>query len=330
MLLQPSSKRHRYWQIFISLFFLVISILSLMGIFSFQSWQQVDDLYGYGLPFSDLSDHPHFFRFLVAFPGLYLSDVYGEEWFSVYIVSFMILSIYFMYFLLRDANSFLIFTSCAAVFLLHMFMNGRGAISWLGWMMVIYTICENFDKDEKLLNVMFLALALLLCSVSSGTFSVAYAAVILLYIYKFYINFKFFNFNLLLILASLIIISYLFYDLFLSGIERNINYYTIGSTDSFYNMMQHGFGSVIIENPIYTIISLILIFVIFSYIYYAMEKKPNVIEFIMIIVPFAGGVFGYTTMTLTVPSVILVVSARAGGTDLLSRGSLNSGKRVRN
>jgi hypothetical protein len=242
----------------------------------------------------------------------------------------MILSIYLMYFLLRDANFFLIFMSCAAVFLLHMFMNGRGAISWLGWMMVIYTICENFDKDEKLLNVMFLTLALLLCSVSSGTFSVAYVAVILLYFYKFFINFKFFNFNLFLILASLIIISYSFYDLFLSGIERNVNYYTLGSTSIFYNLIQHGFGLIIIENPIYIIISLILIFVIYSYIYYAVEKKPNVIEFILIVVPFAGGVFGYTTMTLAIPSIILVVSARVGGTDLLWRGTLNSGKRVRN
>ena len=56
-----------------------------------------------------------------------------------------------------------------------------------------------------------------------------------------------------------------------------------------------------------------------SYLFFALEQKPTVLEFIVIGIPLFGGIFGYTTMTLAIPSVFLVVFARFGGVNLLGQ-----------
>lgn len=327
---QPPAANHRYWKSGILIFLVCMIGLSLLGKFSFYSWQQVLDLYSYGLPFDALYGHPHFFRYLVAYPGLHLANLYGEEWFSVYIVFFMTLSIYLMYYLLREGKSGLIFLSCASVFILHIFMNGRGAISWLGWMLIVYVMFTNTGQKEKIINTPILILALLLCSVSSGTFSVAYITVILFYTYKFFKHFKLLNFDILLRISIPFFISYLYYDLFMSGINRNLDYYRLGSRNIIYNMLEHGFGSFVLEHPLYIAIMLISLLIILSYLFFALDRKPTILEFIVIGVPLAGGIFGYTTMTLAIPSLFLVVFARLGGVDLFGREQLHSLQAMRN
>jgi hypothetical protein len=208
-------------------------------------------------------------------------------------------------------------------------MNGRGAISWFGWMLILYVIFTNSGQKEKLLNTPILILALLLCSVSSGTFSVAYITVILFYSYKFIKFFKFVNLHVLLTILIPIFISYLYYDLFMSGISRNLDYYRIGSRNIIYNMLDHGFGSVVIEHPIYIAISIISILIIFSYLFFALNRKPSVLEFIVIGVPLVGGIFGYTTMTMVIPSIFLVVFARIGGVNLFEADPFTPMKTLR-
>lgn len=296
-----------------------MSALALLDGFSFFAWQQVVDLYNYHAPFDALYGHPHFFRYLVAYPGLLLSDLYGEEMFSLYIVSFMTLSIYLMYYLLKDTKSLIILFGCVSVFILHIFMNGRGAISWLGWMMILFVIFTNSGQKDKIFNTIILLVALLLCSVSSGTFSVAYASVIFFYVYKFIKYFRFVSIHVLISLLIPIFISYAYYDLFMSGLDRNLNYYRIGSRNIIYNMIEHGFGSIVLEHPIYISVAIALLVIIFSYLFFSLRTKPTILEFIAIGVPLAGGVFGYTTMTLAIPSLFLVVFARIGGVDLVRR-----------
>lgn len=317
--LQQSGAKHRYWRNGILAFLICMSVLSFLGGFSFFAWQQVLDLYNYRVPFDALFEHPHFFRYLVAYPGLLLSDLYGEQMFSVYIVMFMTLSIYLMYYLLRDAKSFVILFSCFSVFVLHVFMNGRGAISWLGWMMILYVIFTNNGQKEKLSNILILLLALLLCSVSSGTFSVAYAAVIFFYIYKFIKYFGSLNIHVLISLLITVFISYTYYGLFMSGLERNLNYYRIGNRNLIYNMLEHGFGSVVLEHPIYISVAITSLVIMSSYLFFSLKTKPTILEFIAIGTPLVGGVFGYTTMTLAIPSIFLVIFARLGGVDLVRR-----------
>lgn len=317
--LPDNGKKHLYWRNGILAFLICMSVMALLGGFSFFAWQQVLDLYNYHVPFDVLFGHPHFFRYLVAYPGLLLSDLYGEQMFSLYIVCFMAMSIYLMYYLLRDAKSSIILFSCTSVFILHIFMNGRGAISWLGWMMILYVIFTNSGQKDKISNTLILLLALLMCSVSSGTFSVAYATIILFYTYKFIKYFRFVNIHVLISLLIPIFISYAYYDLFMSGLDRNLNYYRIGSRNIIYNMLEHGFGSIVLEHPIYISIAIALLVIIFSYLFFSLKTKPTILEFIAIGVPLAGGVFGYTTMTLAIPSFCLVVFARIGGVDLIGR-----------
>lgn len=322
-------KNHKKWIIVIIFLTIFMIGLSFSGKFLFYSWPQVNDIYNYNLPFMDLYDHPHFLRYLVAYPGLYLADFYGEEFFSAYIVMFMSLSIYLMYYLLRDAKSILILCGCLSVFVLHLFMNGRGAISWLGWMLIIYTTFSNKFETQTFSNFFIITLALLLCSVSSGTFSVAFVAVIIFYIHRFFKEMRFFNTKAAFANTAMMFILYFYYDIFISGIYKNMNYYSGGDINVFYRMLEHGAGSILIDYPIYIILLSVFSIILFTYILFSLERMLDIRELIIVVIPLFGGVFGYTTMTLAIPSIFLVVYARIGGIDLLGQENQSSGKAIR-
>lgn len=285
------------------LFVAAILFLSFQGYITFTSWQQVVDLHNSNLSLSDLSDHPHFYRYLTALPGLFAEDYYGEGAFSVYISLIMILSLYFMYLLLRDQNPSVIILACTSVFTFHMFMNGRGAISWFGWMIVLFVISRNREYFN-LRDLYYLLFALLCCSVSSGTFSVAFFVVCIQLLYMFA---RFFNFRYI---AYLAIVVFSYGNLAIEGLNRNIGYYSLGTGNPILNMLDHGLGSIVRGQPFIVSLILSISIILFSIVVFSLKKKPKFYEYTIVIVPIVGGIFGITTLTLVLPSTILVVSRR--------------------
>jgi hypothetical protein len=149
--------------------------------------------------------------------------------------------------------------------------------------------------------------------VSSGTFTVAFATVIAFKL-KFLVESK--------SIKSLIFVSavYLIYiDLASEGIERNLSYYSLGTGNPVFNMIEHGFGSVVRENTFAFFSTLSIILVMLTFLLFALRRRVQFWELICIAFPLAGGVFGYTTLTLAIPSVILILSARIEKHDMYPR-----------
>jgi hypothetical protein len=294
----------------LAVIFVVISILCVYRIISFESWAQVADLYSYHISFTALFGHPHFFRFLIAYPGLFLSDKLGDQMFSIYIVGFMIGGMYVVCIVLERVEIKYVYLNWVGIFIVHMFMNGRGAISWFGWMIVIFIMFKTSESKESLMRTAIILIALLCCSVSSGTFSVAFCSVVIFYFYKAIITRNAYTIFVLV----LTILTYK--DLFFIGIERNVQYFTIGSSNIIFNMSQHGVGYYLIDNAGAISLTLSLIMIPMTYLVFYLKNKPKFVEVLAIVMPIAGGAFGYTTLTLVLPSLFLTIFARARGGDI--------------
>jgi hypothetical protein len=278
--------------------------LNIFGLLQFESWSQVEDLYEYNSSLSALVDHPHFYRYIIALPGLILKHEYVEIGFSIYISIFMLSSMLLMYLSSKRSLGFVIVLSCSIMFFIHLFMNGRGAISWLGWMIILNIISK---EDQNITFFVFLKFmfALLCCSVSSGTFTIAFSTVIF-YIFKIIFDTK--SVKTAIFLGAIFII---YKNIAAEGIERNLSYYSLGTDNPLFNMIEHGFGTIFREYAFLIISLLSLIVILSTFIVFSLRRKIRYWELICVSFPLAGGVFGYTTLTLAIPSIILILSARA-------------------
>jgi hypothetical protein len=280
--------------------------LVLSGVITFIAWQQVEDLHYARVELEVLYGHPHFFRYLIARPGLLLSDVMGPVGFSFYVANFAAMSILLMYLMLRGRNWLLILLACTSIFLVQLFMNGRGAISWFGWMAILWLIFEP-DKLRWYLRLPLLFFALLCTSVSSGTFSVAYFTVIGYYLHRLP---KQGIWSTAIVIGALI---YTYWGLFMEGLQRNLSYYTLGTRNPVVNMLRHGFGEIVLDNPVVFVVAVVVLFLAIGTLTLALRVKPQMRELLVLLFPLGGGTFGHTTLSLLLPSVIVVVSRRAAG-----------------
>jgi hypothetical protein len=290
----------------IILAYLLFVGLVLSGVISFVAWQQVEDLHYARVALEVLYGHPHFARYLIARPGLMLSDTMGPVGFSFYVANFAALSVLLMYLLLRGRNWLLILLACLSIFAIQLFMNGRGAISWFGWMAILWLIFEP-GKLRWFLHLPLLFFALLCTSVSSGTFSVAFVSVFGIYLHRLRKNGIWYT---AAVSGALI---YAYYGLFMEGVQRNLSYYALGTRSPIVNMLRHGFGDVILNNPVLVVTVVTVLFLAVGALILALRVKPQVREVLVLIVPLGGGIFGYTTLSLLLPSLIVVVSRRAAG-----------------
>ena len=274
-----------------------------LGVITFTSWPQVELLHNARVDLEVLSRHPHFFRYLTARPGLLLADRFGDVGFSLYIAHLALGSILLLSILLRKQPIFLIVGAGLAVFAIQMLMNGRGVISWFGWTFILALFFES--RDFKLLcHLPAFGLALLCTSVSSGTFSVAFTSV-LAFTFAQTVLKKSWTFA---VIFAATLVS--FWGLFVQGLERNLSYFTLGTRNPIMNMLRHGAGDIVLEHPILIIGGLLGVLALGVVGWSMAKRKPDILEWIVLLVPIAGGAFGYTTLTLLLPSVLTVFGRR--------------------
>lgn len=291
--------------VFLAVYAMVLA-LTYFGVLKFLSWPQIEDLHYSRLDLVLLRDHPHFWRYLIARPGMQLSDRIGDLGFSLYVANFAVGSLFLMYYLLRGRPLLIIASAVLSIFVVQFFMNGRGAISWFGWMAIL-AVMFHPNVISLYIRVPALLFALLCCSVSSGTFSVAYISVLA------YTASRMRRGEIWkgVFVISVILIAY--NDLFLEGLVRNLSYYTLGTRNPLVNMLRHGAGSIILNYPVIFVMVIPFFMAIALWAFLFLRPKPEPREIFALVVPVAGGVFGYTTLTLLLPSLITVLARRAGG-----------------
>jgi hypothetical protein len=262
-------------------------------------------MYSYYAPFADLIDHPHFYRYLATYPGLWAVDYLGYTMFSVYIVFFMVGTGFIVYKIFRYMDGKLLFYALIFIMPFHTLMNGRGVLSWFGWVLAIYIIRLPYSKKFGFWEGALVGLSLLTASVSTGTFAVTFSALMLAALHRLWLT-K--DAKLGLMIA---IVLFLFANYFIVSFTKNIEFYEYGRENAIINMLDHGLGGALSQSWGVLII-LMIFFVLAPVLLNFLFRHIGFREMIVLAAPTMGGLFGFTTLTLVVPAYVILLLTYIG------------------
>lgn len=292
--------------------FLFLVAFVFTGVKSFSAWPQVIELWQGGVSLESLIGHPHFFRYIIAYPGLALETRYPGFGFSFYCSLYLIINarlwaeiIWKTGFFKPSLIGWCIFFSA------HLAMNGRGVIAWSAWLMCI-SLCVDLSRLE--VDVKWFAtrlfLSCFLAAVSTGVFVVALVSII----YFVMIYWRSRGGGLLGAKAVFFCISalpffYIFIDYFIVAIEKNLDFYG-GGMRGVLKMLDHGLGQFVLSIDYFGFLALIFFIFFFMIVMVIMHLgvKISPIKKLLVISVF-GGMFGFTVLTLAIPLLLCELEA---------------------
>lgn len=298
-----------FWKKVAVLIVLAVPVFGLIaiGILDFETWQQVDDLWAFRFTLEQLGDHPHYYRYLVIYPGFLASEVGGQIMISLYIGLFCIAGLFIVREVTLPRGLLCAAIAMALYFLPHFFMNGRGAISWAAWALGILVLLRAERRGWRWRDVPFAAAAMLGSATSTGVFAVAFGA---FFASQFYGLFR--QRGWLTFLILLLPVGY-FASFFYVAIEKNLTYFEDGNNWAIINMLDHGWGRLIEQSRGYATAA-VIVGTLSPFVIYFLAKRLTVHEAIILVAPVVGGAFGFTTLTLIVPSVAMALVPKLIGT----------------
>lgn len=295
--------------------FLFGAFLTLSGFKVFEPWGQIVELWGFGYSPLQLVGHPHFFRYIISYPGFFLDSYFQNIGFSLYINLFFaancLLWHKFVVGYASRAPSFIFWMLFIAT---HFFMNGRGVIAWTAWLMCI-GLCLDLIRSSE--HVGFAAtrviLSCFMAAVSTGIFSVVVFA-LMYHIFRRIHNYGVHvRYGDLLGLLVLMFSTYFIVDYFLFALDKNIEYYG-GGVGGMISMLQHGMGAFLLH------VNLIGLFVALSggsvVVYFLFKRFGFSISELnrLRLVCVFGGLFGFTVLTLIIPLLLCFEKRSSGDT----------------
>lgn len=293
--------------------FIFSAVLALSGFKNFSAWPQVLDLWDLDLPLEYLTEHPHFFRYLVVYPGFMLENYFGNYGFSIYLCIFFATNIVLWRLLInkycgRNPNVII-----WILFLgVHLAMNGRGVIAWCAWLICMHVCLDLSDVNRNTLFPIFrIVFSSFLGTVSTGVFVVIVFA-ILFFVFR-WLRAKKKKHNIFLSLFVLFLSIPFFigiYDYFVAAVSKNVDFYG-GGLYGFFGMFQHGLGMIFFffEDINYAYLSLwclaLLPVITFLFAFLFVRLRTSWSAFgVLQMIPIAGGLFGFTVLTLAIPLLL--------------------------
>jgi hypothetical protein len=301
---------------------IVYSLLVLSEEIQFELWGQVEYIHQSDPYVSDLLDyeqltHGHVSRYLLVLPVYYFESEFGFDknyLFSVYVLVVVLVASFLYANVLRSYVSEDVFSAYAKSFIgisgLSLMMNGRIVFALLAMVILIWQMTRFYVGSKDILVAVFVSsfFAIWLGSVSSGTYTVIYLAYSL---WLFWI-----------VIGKTLVTAKINRRVFKMaigiGVPLLINYpllsYYMGKNYSYYegdlvSMLHHGLGGLMLKLmdnmlfiPIFIGIIGALFFIYFSFQY--KERRPLVYLTVMGVF---GGLFGYSTLVLVLPSVVLLI-----------------------
>lgn len=296
--------------------FVGFCLLSLTELKVFAANSQVTFLWDTGQPLLHHIGHFHFSRYLVSYPGLFLEESYPGIGYSIYISIFVTLNTL----LFRRVHNAM--TGCPPNLLVYIFfllifllMNGRGVIGWSGWLLCLSLHCKfrNYDRTVSFLtfgNVSLSFFSILFSTVSSGIFVVVFMSTVFLATrllrasnmgLKFKSTHFYTNFFSIIMLGY---ITYLAIVYLLNALHKVLLFY-----GSYSKIIMHGLGllalsydlSIVLFTSVIITVSLILLRII-------LKRNIDTVIWPLLIISMVGGAFGFTTMTLNIPLVLIFFS----------------------
>jgi hypothetical protein len=290
------------------------ALLTVAGIKTFGAWDQVTELWESGVSplLLAVMGHPHFFRFLTAYPGFLLEDSVAGWGFSFYICIFFACNVALLRHNLRLATGAApTLATWLVFFAVHMFMNGRGVIAWTAWLLCIMLCVRMSRGDSGGLGALLQgALACWLAAVSTGVFIVVAVALAL-----FYLQFRRRSRGgivrkLAIAACAAPFIFYIVEHLYVA-IMKNIDFFG-GGIDGVIHMLSHGLGRVLFGSDILAVfligggaIAVLLLVVLLR-----MRKHRFTPLEQLLVLPLCGGMFGLTVLTLALPVFLMYQQTR--------------------
>ena len=280
------------------------------GLAKFEPWEQVTALWEQGLNPLEMVEHAHFYRFLIAYPGLKLKEYLSEIGFTYYIL------IFWMFNIALWRRICIIVSGCGArkintllFIVVHIAMNGRGAIAWSGWLLCVFVnLRVNRKPFNSLVDPLLLALGLLLSAVTTGVFIVAFSVVLLFFVRQIFYEKTKMQLMMpgrLIVTLAYVLIIYHFASYFSVSIFKNIEFFGNGF-DSVLNMMSHGAGTYLnkfTEAELSLLVTLIFLIVLVIILVRSRRESPILI---MVGLASLGGIFGFTVLTLLIPLMLII------------------------
>jgi hypothetical protein len=295
------------------------TLVSMLHIKSFEAWDQVTDLWESGVSPLLLAviGHPHFFRFLTAYPGFLLEDTFPTIGFSLYISVFFALNValwrHVSLLASRRAPSI---AGWAVFFAAHFFMNGRGVIAWTGWLICVL-LCIRLTRGETggVKPLLLVALSCWLAAVSTGVFIVVVMALLLFYL-QYRRRSRGHIVRKLIIFAVTMPLLYYVGEYLVLAIKKNIDFFG-GGLDGVIHMLAHGLGRVLFGSELLAVclIALAAFLLLFLIMFVRMRKRPFTPLEQLLGYAIFGGMFGLTVLTLAVPIFLIYQQARRASLD---------------
>ncbi|TXC65464.1 hypothetical protein FSC37_03235 [Piscinibacter aquaticus] len=285
----------------------------------FEPWEQVAYLWDSNANPLFLIGHPHFPRYLVAYPGLVLEEVIPGRGFSLYMCAFFATNLVLFR---RVAGLHLSGSVGAAVLGLfivaHFAMNGRGVIAWCSWLLCCWVSLRLAHGLPMARQVPATMISLILATVSTGVFVVVCLA-------------------LALVPRSPLLVAparsdrhadhvgrrfpliYAASDFFLLAVEKNVDFYGGGFAGAV-AMLEHGLGTVLL-GPSYLTLAIGALFGMAFILVVPMIMLGPGLTAVQVLAIFAvlGGLFGFTVLTLAIPPALALLGFWLQGVNRRSR-----------
>lgn len=291
---------------------IIYAVFCLLGLVRFELWSQVVSIWKSDSSPLEIISNPHGIRFLLALPIFQISRLLGvsHHWiFSITMPAIIFLVAWFSTQSVLKLNGSgssmcraMVFAGISIFFiLLSLLMNGRLMFAMAGSSILLWTLL-NWRSNNWRINFLAVLAAIILSSVSSGTF--------LITVFAFY-----------LFLLITIAIDYpevrsrkeiLFYALLLVVLVPHITMLLIkildffgGGLNSIGNMLGHGYLLIMDRvSPIILVLgSLIALGIGFQY------RKTLIKYWVvssMVVLFLAGGFFGISTATIALPPLLVI------------------------
>lgn len=293
------------------LILLLLLALTLSGVKEFAAWPQVLDLWEQQATPASLASHPHLFRYMVAYPGLLLDDAYPVLGFSLYCCFFLLLNASVWSAIVRKTHLSAPSLLTWGIFLMaHLFMNGRGVIAWSAWLLCV-SLCIDLSRAAVPVKWPLIrgTVACFLGAVSTGVFVIVLFSIFVFFLERWKAGgVRLRNLRGLIVLLMLVPCAYVFTSYFIVAVEKNLDFYG-GGMQGFIHMLEHGMGKVFFAGGGLGIVLVALaapLGALGALIFFFGPPIRPVRK--LMIISVAGGLFGFTVLTLAIP--LLLCEAR--------------------
>ena len=186
------------------------------------------------------------------------------------------------------------------------FMNGRMIFAVLGASVLLF-LSIRINRFSFIRLILLFFVGIFLTSVSSGAFVVYYLSFSSILFFYFIESEDDYRFILVLVFVfiSLVLNSFLF-----EAVMKNVDFYG-GGISGFFNMLNHGLGKILFYSDLgfiwlMSIFCALAVFLLALLVFFQYHKLQPLI--ILFLVSLAGGLFGYSTLVMSIPPIIALIS----------------------